>query len=446
MSLRFRLNLMIALTMLLIVGIGSAVAVHNARRSVEGEIGSTVNLALQLIEAGLAETRSAGRPFSEWLMQLSRLEHTRHLRIRVTGAAPEPINLTGPEGAAETAVPGWFHWATAPDPVGLEQRLPDGRGGTLTILIEADADDEIAEAWRETEGFLLLLLALAGAVYGVVHVTVGRAFRSVGTILQGLEGIENGDYGKRLPGFSLPEFARIAEAFNHMAAVLEKSQAENHALIQQSIVIQEEERRHLARELHDELGQSLTAIKVMAVTLRQGSEQNREAVGYILDMCDRLFSVFRGMMRRLRPSLLDDLGLAASLEDLVQDWRNSHPGLAVEFACEPGVDDLARHARIHLFRIVQEALTNVVKHAEARRVSIQLGLEGGGANADIVLRIGDDGRGFSPVASAQPRRGFGLAGMRERVAGLGGRFRLDARPGRGVVIEIRIPSQREPEL
>jgi two-component system sensor histidine kinase UhpB len=445
MSLRFRLNLMIALTMLLIVGIGFGFAVHNARRSVEEEIGSTVNLALQLIEAGIGEARSAGRPLSEWLMQLGRLEHARHLRIRVAGASPEPIDLTGAGSGAEIAVPAWFRWSAAPDPIALEQRLPDGRGGEVTIRIEADADDEIAEAWQETQGFLVLLLVLAGAVYGLVHFTVGRAFRSVGIILQGLEGIEKGDYGKRLPGFPLPEFARIAEAFNHMAQVLEKSQAENHALIQQSIVIQEEERRHLARELHDELGQSLTAIKVMATTLQLGSLQNREAAGHILNLCDRLFGVFRGMMRRLRPSVLDELGLAASLEELVQDWRSSHPGLAIDFACESGVDDRAGNARIHLFRIVQEGLTNVVKHAGARQVLIRLQLEDEGSGPAIVLRFRDDGRGFDAADPGRPRRGFGLAGMRERVASLRGRFRLDTRPGRGVAIEIRIPAEREPE-
>lgn len=445
MSLRFRLNLMIVLTMLLIVGIGFGFAVHNARRSVEREIGSTVSLALQLIEAGIGEARSAGRPLAEWLLQLGRLEHARHLRIRVDGATPEPIDLTGAPGIAEPAVPAWFRWAIAPAPIALEQRLPDGRGRELAIRIEARPDDEIAEAWQETRDFLLLLLVLAGAVYALVHFTVGRAFRSVGAILLGLERIEKGEYGQRLPDFPLPEFARIAETFNHMAAALEESQAENHALIQQSIVIQEEERRHMARELHDELGQSLTAIKVMAAALRQGSEQNREAAGHILDLCDRLFEVFRSMTRRLRPSLLDELGLSASLEDLVQDWRHGHPDLAVELDCDPQADERAGQARIHLFRIVQEALTNVVKHAEARRVAIRLGLEDTGEGPTLVLHIRDDGRGLGDATPNPPRRGLGLAGMRERVASLGGRFRLDTGPGRGVAIEIRIPAKGESE-
>lgn len=438
LSLRLRLNLMIVAVMLMIVGLGFVFAVHNARRSVEEETLSTVNLAFQLIEAGFAETRTTGRPLSEWLMQLGRLEHTRHLRIRVTGSVPSPIDLTGEKSTSYTAAPAWFHWAIAPEPVVTEQRLPDGRGGEITIRIEANTDDEIAESWQETRGFLFLLLALACAVYFLVHFTVGRAFRSVGTILGGLEDIEKGEYGKRLPGFPLPEFARISAAFNHMACALEKSRAENHALIQQSLGLQEEERRYLARELHDELGQSLTAIKVMAATLRHGGAQDREAADYIMSLCDRLFGVFRAMMRRLRPSLLDELGLTASLEDLVENWRNSHPGLAVDFACEPGIDEHAGNTHIHVFRIVQEGLTNVVKHAEAQHVRIRLRLaETNTHGPSIILSIRDDGRGFDP---RQPPRGFGLVGMRERVASLGGHFELNAEPGRGVAIEIRIPS------
>jgi two-component system sensor histidine kinase UhpB len=437
LSLRFRLNLMIVLTMLLIVGLGFLFAVHSARRSVEEEIRSTVNLALQLIEAGFAESRDSGQSLSGWMAQLGRLDRTRHLRIRVAGIASAPVDLTAAKPAPEAAVPAWFRWWVAPAPIVAEQRLEDGGGGEFAIRIEADSDDEIAEAWQETRGFLILLLALACAVYFLVHVTVGRAFRSVGTILEGLEGIEKGEYGKRLPGFPLPEFDRISGAFNHMASALEKARDENLALIRQSMLIQEEERRHLARELHDELGQSLTAIKVMAAALRSPGDPKREAADHIMSLCDRLFAVVRSMMRRLRPSILDELGLSASLEDLVENWRTSHPGLAVELTCGPGVDEQAGAARIHLFRIVQECLTNVVKHADARHVFIRLHVTETGGRPAIVLRFRDDGRGFDPK---QPRRGFGLPGMRERVAGLGGRFDLDTAPGKGVAVEIHVPT------
>ncbi|MBM4202226.1 MAG: methanol utilization protein MoxY, partial [Gammaproteobacteria bacterium] len=268
MSLRFRLNLMIGLTMLLIIGVGFVFAIDSARRSVAAEVASTVNLAMQLIEAGMTERRSSDPADHAWLSQLRTLDRTRHLRIHIDQSADASNHGAVPPLPAPTAVPGWFAWAVAPAMSVAERRVAVEGSGEAVIRIEANAGDEIVEAWNETQGFLMLLMVLAVAIYALVHVTVGRAFRSVGVILEGLENIDKGDYSKRLPHFPLPEFALISRAFNHMAATLEGARDENRALTQQSLTIQEEERRFLAQELHDELGQSVTAIKIMAATLR----------------------------------------------------------------------------------------------------------------------------------------------------------------------------------
>jgi two-component system sensor histidine kinase UhpB len=335
-------------------------------------------------------------------------------------------------------VPTWFAWAVTPQPIVAEKRIEKGDRSAITILIEANPEDEIAEAWSEARGFLILITVLAVAVYVLVHITVGRAFRSVGVILEGLEDIEKGDYGKRLPAFPLPEFSRISDAFNHTALALERVRDENKALMQQNLAIQEEERRGLAQELHDEFGQSLIAIKVMAASLRKPGYAPHEVVDHIMAICDRLFGVVRSMMRRLRPIILDELGLAASLEDLIENWRLLNPGTAWVFHCDDGVDECVGAAKIHVFRIIQECLTNVVKHAEASEVHIDLRLmeRGNRPRSSLRLTVSDNGRGFDPD---QPRRGFGLLGIRERVAGLGGRFALHSRLGEGVALEALIP-------
>jgi two-component system sensor histidine kinase UhpB len=438
MSLRTRLNLMIGLTMLLIIGVGFLFAIHSARRSVAEEVDSTVKLAMQLIEAGIAERRGANSADRAWLSQLQSLDRTRHLRIHID-APPGTANQGLSEPVPRSSdVPGWFAWAVTPDVSVAERRLPVNNGAETAIRIEADAGDEVVEAWSETQGFLLLLLVLAVAIYALVHVTVGRAFRSVGVILDGLRDIDHGDYAKRLPDFSLPEFSMISRAFNHMAGTLERAREENRALTQQSLTIQEEERRFLARELHDELGQSVTAIKVMASTVRSAGPAHREAVEQIMAICDRLFGVVRSMMRRLRPTVLDELGLSASLEDLIENWRERHPELQLEFECSEGVDECVGDGKIHLFRIVQESLTNVVKHAEATHVRVELRLVDAapGATRMIRLSVVDDGRGFEP---SQPRKGFGLLGVRERTASLGGQFQLRAKPGAGVSLGVTVP-------
>jgi len=491
LSLRFRLNLMIVLTMLAILGLGTLFAVHNARRSVAEEIDSTVNLALQLIEVSLSENRNSTDSLGNWFSQLNKLDKTRHLRIQVRQA---PEQSAGSDHSAEnrmggtefahgartkdgldqfgspeagprdesqrwdehtlidfaargsertTDVPGWFAWAVKPGSIAAEKRVETAGNGVISILIEANPEDEIAEAWNEARGFLTLIAILAVTIYALVHITVGRAFRCVGVILDGLEDIERGDYGRRLPDFSLPEFARISQAFNHTASALEKARDENRALTQQSLAIQEEERRYLAQELHDELGQSLSAIKVLAASLRKrdNGPQNNETIERIMAVCDRLFGVVRGMMRRLRPLILDELGLIASLEDLIENWRSRNPDINLHFDCEDDIEEYAGAAKIHLFRIVQECLTNVVKHAEANGVRIELRLKEitemeKHSRSSILLKISDNGCGFDPN---QPRRGFGLLGIRERVASLGGEFNLITCPSEGVSLEVCVP-------
>lgn len=438
LSLRTKLNLLIGLAMVPIVGVGFLFAIHNARQSVRNEAQSTVSLALQLIEAGLKSGKEHGNSVAGWMSHLGRLDKIRHLRISALGPFSSTLSYNAVKLHSQESIPGWFTWAVAPEPIRVERKLQDEQQRLYTILIEGNADDEIAETWVETRGFLLLLLVLAGAVYGLVHVIVGRAFRPVDIILDGLEKIETGAFDKRLPEFPLPEFNRIASAFNHMACKLEKSRKDNRALVRQSIRIQEEERRYLARELHDELGQSLTAIKVMAAAVKAREENPLDGPAHqIIGICDHLFSVIRSMMRRLRPSMLDELGLAASLEDLVETWRASHPELTIALYCSPGVDEACADSSIDVFRIVQECLTNIVKHAEARHVDIGIGLNELDSGSSIILRISDDGRGFDPARS---QVGFGLYGIRERVAGLNGELSLMTHPGQGVAIEISIPA------
>ncbi|QJD31320.1 methanol utilization protein MoxY [Methylococcus geothermalis] len=433
---------MIGLVMLAIIGMGTLFVVHNARRSVAEEVRSSVNLALQLIDAGLEQAVAAGRSPVDWIAQLARLDRTRHLSLSIHQGERTIIDL--PSSAAPAAgeeAPGWFAWAVAPEPLVAEKHLHQIGNPMIQIIIDANPADEIAEAWTEARGFLLLMLALAVTVYVVVHTTLGRAFNSVGVILEGLENLENGDYSRRLPEFYLPEFARISRAFNHTVCALEKTREENRALTQRSLAIQEEERRYLAQELHDELGQSLSAIKAIAASLRKPERDDKstaDAVGTIQSICDHLFAVLRTLMQRLRPLMLDELGLKASLEDMIENWRSRYSDIALDFRCDDGIDECVGDSRIHIFRIVQESLTNVVRHSGARHLKIHLSLI---ETADdrpeaLLLKVSDDGAGFDP---SRAPAGLGLLGIRERVESLGGRFGLNTRPGAGVTLRINIP-------
>ena len=190
---------------------------------------------------------------------------------------------------------------------------------------------------------------------------------------------------------------------------------------------QEAAARRFSHELHDELGQSLTAVKTNLTAL----DGNHARVADCLRLVDEAIGNVREMSQLLRPTILDDFGLAASLRWLCEGFAQR---TGIDVVCEaPFTGRLPDGAETHLFRISQEALTNIARHASAKHVRVQLEQAGG----QVLLRISDDGRGLSPV-SEKPR-GLGLIGMRARAHSAGGDLEIRSRSGHGVLIEVRVP-------
>jgi signal transduction histidine kinase len=218
-------------------------------------------------------------------------------------------------------------------------------------------------------------------------------------------------------------------------AQLRNALAENRHLVRRLMEVQEDERRWLTRELHDELGQTLTAIRFDVLALPQTAAARRVA-----DNVDRVFAAAGNLVRRLTPTALEDLGLPAALEVCVARWRVTHPRLVVQLSMNSGTESLGQTVELALYRIVQEALTNCVRHAGARHFNIALRRDVR-ERGDLVLELRDDGAGLQ-VDGVRPL-GCGLAGMRERAAMLGGRMDLLSEPGRGVTIRVEIPARQE---
>ena len=225
------------------------------------------------------------------------------------------------------------------------------------------------------------------------------------------------------------EARRAAEM--RLAAAL----AENRELAQQHLQVQESERKHLARELHDELGQYLNAIKLDAVSIRESAPPDGSAAqlaaARTVEAVDHVHGVVNDMIRRLRPAGLDELGLVAALENCVDHWRQRLPETRFTLSVSGELDDLGELMNLTIYRLIQEGLTNTYKHAGAARVDI--GLTRG---HDVLLTIADDGCGMDMAARGA---GFGLNGMRERAELMGGTFALETSPGHGFAIEARMP-------
>ncbi len=205
------------------------------------------------------------------------------------------------------------------------------------------------------------------------------------------------------------------------------------------LAVQEEERRSISRELHDEVGQVLGAIKLEAELAERaaGAHANaRESLGEIQALTDNALATVRDLSQLLRPAVLDDLGLAAAIDWLLRGVeRRNH--LSVNLIQRGEVGRLTPEGEIAAFRIAQEALNNVVRHAEATRCEVTLDYR----PDRLVMSIADDGRGFN--AALEPsteRRGLGLIGIRERVADVGGSITLDTAPGRGTRLLIELPA------
>jgi two-component system, NarL family, sensor histidine kinase UhpB len=218
---------------------------------------------------------------------------------------------------------------------------------------------------------------------------------------------------------------------------LAEALCENQRLAQRYLDMQEYERKALARDLHDELGQYINAIKLDAVAIREGdiSDEVRAAVGAMIGNIDRVYAVVGGLIRELRPVGLDDLGVAAALEHCVADWRQRLGSTEINLSTGCDLSRLDGARALALFRLVQEAMTNVARHAGAKRVDIRISAAAAPAER-IEVTITDDGRGAD---LSKPRTGLGLVGMRERAAAFGGSLSVQSERGGGFKLAASIP-------
>lgn len=325
------------------------------------------------------------------------------------------------------------------EPVSMPVLVAGNNRGTAVATF--DSAMQIGQSWREASRLLsIMAFALAGLCVAV-YAVLARALRPTRAIGAGLNQLAANDLSARLPRFDLAELSAISDVFNNLAQRLQTTLAERNALTRKLIEVQDEERRHLARELHDEFGQSLSAIAAQAAAAshtaaRECPPLHEECRG-ISRTTEHMMETLRGTLVRLRPPDVDELGLTLSLESLVASWNGFEKGRTrFEITVSGEVDDLPPGVSASLYRIAQEAITNAAKHAHASRV--QLRLEGGGA--DIVLEVEDDGK--AACASPAAKIGMGLLGMQERVVSLGGSLQFERRESGGARLVARIPTMR----
>jgi two-component system sensor histidine kinase UhpB len=439
LNLKQRLLLLITAAMTALCAAGGAYIVTRAKNDTRSEMRSATDLVQRYLLARLELASVITRRDSDALpaLDLVGLRSVRHVKVTLYSAAGVVVETSVEAALQRRHAPTLF--AQLIERSGedwTDTRIPVVLAGVRVgeVVIHPDASYETDEIWNVARGLLGLLLMFYLVSMALIWWAAARALQPLALVRSALQRLGAGHLDERLPAFSLPELASVSGEFNRMADTLQNSAVENQRLTRQLIRAQEDERARIARELHDEIGQCVTAIHADAVAIERGAA--RDSATAIVAAAAQIKTLLRGMLQRLQPAALDELGLGVALRELIAGFRQRHADVRCELRLAAGVSDLRGDVAIAAYRVVQESLTNIARHAQAGTVDIQLGMVA--ARPELMIRIADDGIGFDTGVRSG---GFGLAGMRERVRSLGGVLTIESRPDDGTRIVATLPVQ-----
>jgi two-component system, NarL family, sensor histidine kinase UhpB len=449
LSLRARLNALLALVVVLGLFINIARLLLEAGPRVAAEDQSVVRLARGFVETLVSDINDASDPEArlnhivEGLKQLRHVSITREHDQAAGGASAAPPRDDG----EPRQVPEWFVTLIHPEQTTVAVPIAANGRSLGSLVITSHPTDEIAEIWDGIVTQIEVGSAIAAALFLITMTVVNRALAPIQSLTEAMNAIEAGRYEARVRPTGSPELSAICSKLNHLASVLGETVEDKRRLAERVVSLQDAERKEVARDLHDEFGPYLFALRAHASALTQlaGSpapdlDALRKHIGAMTEQVNALQQSNRRVLERLRPVGLAELGLADALAALTRLWRDAHPGVAIGTSISPALGARGETAELTIYRIVQEALTNVFRHARATRVDIAVEpapppCAGTGDSGAIIVSVRDNGAGLP----ADHKQGFGMLGMRERVLALGGTLTV-ASTNQGVTVEATVPS------
>ncbi len=311
-------------------------------------------------------------------------------------------------------------------------------GTTLSFRAGHQLSGEAYHRWHYV--YILLFAAGGTALSALIYSFLLRwALRPLEQLQEAAEAIRQGRLDVRVPlhPFRDAQMERLVETFNRMVETIASNSERLHWLSQQILQAQEEERARIARELHDEAAQWLTSLLIrQRLLLRNLPPEMRPEVEELQRMTAAALEHLRRIAMELRPAILDDLGLVEALRWQAEEFQKQ-TGVPITLRVQGRIERLPRQVELVLYRVAQEALTNIARHARATRVEVTLNC----STEHLELFIADDGVGFDPEAVRRSRaRSLGLIGMAERLALIGGTLEIDSAPGKGTRIRARVPA------
>jgi two-component system sensor histidine kinase UhpB len=441
--LRRRLNLVFAaLIALWLVG-DIARILAQAQPRIAAEMRAVTRLTQEFLISSLDRVQTAPDPQEAVLSLVSSLRYLRHVRVAVGEGALAASMAPAPD--EDSAAPAWFRALVGAPVMSTTVPVMLGPRRLNFIVIQPDPSEIVAEVWSEAKGQLIAGAALAAAVVLVTNLLVRVALKPLAAAGETLARLEAGDYAARAKIEGSPEISAIAARINRLGQALGDLSADVRHLLERVVDAHDEERRAIARELHDETGPHLFALRANAVAIASRlADSESGAASLARDIAGAVESLQkqnRRILANLRPAALDELGLGDALQALVEQWRQLEPSIAIELAADPRLAELGPRASLTLYRFVQEALTNAFRHARARNIAIRIRYEAPSATAPpadpelagLRARVEDDGQGVSEGQAP----GMGLSGLRDRVRALGGEFAFGPGEPAGAFVEAR---------
>jgi two-component system sensor histidine kinase UhpB len=351
------------------------------------------------------------------------------IKFRSAGASSPSRPENGAAGTVSARVPAWFVRLLALPELARHTPIVIQGERVGDLVFEPDMAADLYEKWI---GFLAIVasgVALTLFTLAITYLTVDAAVRPLRDLGAGLARLRAGHYTSKIACSGPPEIRESCDAANELAATLTQLDRENRGLMRKMVSIQDEERRDIARELHDELGPLLFAIRANVIAMVDNGATDPDKFDSpsqkVLQSVEALQSTNRRILDRLRPMHIEELGLHSSIQKLLRGVRSQVPAIDVGFEIDPALDTVDAVVSQTVYRVLQEGITNVLRHAHATHMRLTATVEGG----QVLVEISDNGVGMP----ANVVIGRGLTGMRERVRALGGTFDLSRGDGRTYV-------------
>ncbi|WP_025916069.1 ATP-binding protein [Herminiimonas sp. CN] len=448
LTLHTRLSLLLTAVVASLMLVLGGLWLSNTRDSIHEEVEAATRVCEQWLNVLAGEARAVPSAGDRLLADIKAVGRIRANALEVIDGTGQRIYLSPqPTYKAGRASPAWF--ARITEPVFVQRRIA---AGSLTLILTPDPSRAGLDAWDSLSTMAAWACALLASLFTAARWALNRALHPLDQIKAALERTGLGRFDTRLPVYASRDLNRLATAFNGMADRLNEAVNDNVRLDSErelSRLLQarlEAERRSIAQELHDELAQGITAVRALAGAIVQRTTEHPALHAHaqsIIAVTNQIQEGIRHILQRLRP-LGNDAAtdLQQALQHYLELWQQHYPDLTLHADIRTGTLQVGDALALAVLRIIQEGLTNVVRHAAAAQVQLTLHTRQQADGEWLELTLADNGRGLCGTASGNAGCGFGLTGMRERVAALQGELSIASMAGGGTCLRARLPANR----